>query len=116
MFIGTRTRIIAALAAMAGLFDLNRDRRDHRTVAHIPMPEPRILPPRTEAPPMPSRARVDVRASNWGVWKKPRQEGEMARRVRHIRAGRLQGSNGLLFVTGDRRTACNSHGEPVQFY
>lgn len=61
---------------------------------------------------IPRRARIRHRTPRF----RPNGAQEMARRVRQIVRYTLTGSNGLLLVTEDVRTAVDSHGEPYGFY
>lgn len=102
MFIAMKARVMAALANISSLFHSPERRYTpvYPTLAYVPGPV--------------RSARTARLSSSWGKWKRPRQEGAMARRVRQIHAGTLRFSNGLIRpkVNGGFVTA-NSHGTIV---
>lgn len=94
MFDTARARVTMALMAVANLFNQSEYRPSKGRGA------------------LRSADRWSVETSAWGRWRRPRQEGELGRRLRQIRAGTYTLSNGLVMVTeGGWVRRVNSHGE-----
>lgn len=106
MFIATRARFSAVMAAVLGAFDFTRPQ--HRTPhhkAHTPTPNNGRVEPRT-ARNAPRKRRYSARSY------KPNGAQECQRRRVQMRRSMLTASNGLLVRIGEQTFGVDSHGQP----